>query len=199
MDLASVKTWMSGEWAVIAQAPVTFIAAIVVVGFIIWKVAQHQHATELANHTSSVSLLEKQVADYKDKLSGASPDQAKARIEKLEAQVTALMPRRLSSDQKNGIIPVLSPSPGAVSVGYDIGWASGARFQRDIMDAFSSSGWQVGGAVQVGAPSSPKGILLRVAKNGPASQAVIAAFNKLGLSFDVTHAIDISDGAIDIF
>src|SRR5579859_7548993 len=47
----------------------------------------------IANKDSEITLLRGQRDDYKDKLSGATPDQAKARIDDLENRLAKLEPR----------------------------------------------------------------------------------------------------------
>jgi uncharacterized caspase-like protein len=53
-----------------------------------------------------------QIVDYKTKLSGASPDEAKARLDALETIVADLSPRLLSEEQSRKLISILSTDPG---------------------------------------------------------------------------------------
>src|SRR5260370_11304288 len=93
--------YILGEWRMIAQSPVSFIVAVLVIGLFIWGAMTWGYGREM-------SLLSQQVADYKDKLSGASPNEAKTKIERLISEVAALrnqmQGRRLTPEQRNKII-----------------------------------------------------------------------------------------------
>jgi hypothetical protein len=58
----------------------------------------------LAGKNAQIETQDRQIADYKQKLDGASPDQAKKRIEDLGKQVSALAkhidPRSVKTDQE---------------------------------------------------------------------------------------------------
>jgi len=75
--LDQIVKYILGEWQVIAKAPMSFMAAVLAAGAIVWVAMSWGYGREM-------SLLSQQVADYKDKLSGSSPDQAKAKIDALE-------------------------------------------------------------------------------------------------------------------
>lgn len=75
--------YLEGEWKVIGQAPLTFLIVLTILGGIIWFVAKRAAALQVANLRSSLELSDRQIAYYKDKLAGASPDEAaKAQIAK---------------------------------------------------------------------------------------------------------------------
>jgi hypothetical protein len=75
--------YILGEWEAILHAPLSFIIALVACCAIIWWVMTWGYGREM-------SLLRQQTADYKNRLSGASPDQAKARIDDLENRLATL-------------------------------------------------------------------------------------------------------------
>ncbi len=58
----------------------------------------------ISNKDSEIAFLKSQRDDYKDKLSGASPAEAKARIDHLEARLAAIEPRRLTKEQRATLI-----------------------------------------------------------------------------------------------
>jgi len=57
----------------------------------------------LSSKNSQIELLEREIADYKEKLNGASPSDVKARLDTLEARLSHIEPRRLSLEQKRTI------------------------------------------------------------------------------------------------
>lgn len=70
--------YILGEWRMIAQSPVSFFVALIVVGLLIWGATTWGYGREM-------SLLKEQVADYKNKLSSKA-DASKAKIDELETQ-----------------------------------------------------------------------------------------------------------------
>jgi len=75
------------QWEVIARAPLPFFIALVVAGAIIWIVLAYSYRTRLSNLASEIALVTRQRDDYRDKLGGASPDEAKRKMEELEKRV----------------------------------------------------------------------------------------------------------------
>jgi hypothetical protein len=96
------------------------------------------------------SLVRLEISDYKDKLSGASPTEAKARIDALEARIGDLEPRRLTNDQQRTIVEHAGGAgPHLITVVSEVSCtdsAYGAAFAR----AFHSAGWQVATASVTG-------------------------------------------------
>src|SRR2546430_6876556 len=75
------KTYVLDQWRMIlTTAPVPFFMSLLVIAALLWFVAVWGYGREN-------SLLRQQVADYKDRLNGATPDQAKAKIDDLEKRV----------------------------------------------------------------------------------------------------------------
>ena len=98
------------EWPVIAAAPVTFVGVVSAAALIIWLALKWSYKSvldgkngEIASKASEIALLQRQRDDYKDKLSGASPDEAKAKIDDLERRLVLLEPRRLATEQRDAI------------------------------------------------------------------------------------------------
>jgi hypothetical protein len=71
------------QLAVIRQAPMPHALAFVIGLGLIWLASEWRYGGIIANRDSEITLLKTQRDDYKDKLGGASPDQAKARIDAL--------------------------------------------------------------------------------------------------------------------
>lgn len=82
------------QWAVIAQAPLPFVISLVTSVAIVWGVFHFVYRTRFENMEArleikddQIELVTRQRDEYLEKLGGASPDQAKARIEELEKRV----------------------------------------------------------------------------------------------------------------
>src|SRR5258708_36334735 len=108
-----LQSLISG-WPIIrANLPTFFVLAVLMFGAIfgvVWWLMNWRYGGVIAgrdgiitNKDSEIALLRGQRDDYKDKLSGATPDQAKNRINDLERQLNALAkkvePRSLTADQ----------------------------------------------------------------------------------------------------
>jgi hypothetical protein len=69
------------EMRVIRRAPVVFGAALLILGVAIWWAMDWRYSGIIANRDAKVSGAKAQRDEYKDKLHGDTPDQAKARID----------------------------------------------------------------------------------------------------------------------
>src|SRR5262245_51575677 len=91
--MESLIKYVFGEMRVIAGARLVFATALLVAGMAIYWVMDWRYAGILSNRDSEIALLKSQRDDYKDKLGGASPDQARARIDALEKRLAELEPK----------------------------------------------------------------------------------------------------------
>ena len=69
------------QFALISAAPIPFSLVTIAIVGIVWVVENWSYNAVLSSKNSQIELLERQIADYKDKLSGATPNEAKARID----------------------------------------------------------------------------------------------------------------------
>jgi hypothetical protein len=121
----------------VAQAPVPFAVGVLLLGAIIWATLRRRYARMIEHRNDIIAL-------YKARLNGASPDQARARMESLEGQVVSL---------KNRDWPKLAPA--AVADFENILASQGSHvvsvvpqdrdsvfLARDLVDAFNRIGWK---------------------------------------------------------
>jgi hypothetical protein len=129
--------YLQSEVRLIAEAPLVFGAAVLFPGVIIW-VALRWRYSRIIERTSRMLAL------YKARLGGATPDQAKAKIDSLEGQVVSL---------KNLEWPKLHPAsvadfesilalhgPHTVSILPQD--RDSVFLARDLVDAFKRIGWK---------------------------------------------------------
>lgn len=135
--------YFANEGRVILQAPAIFAIAIVLVGGIIWAALGWKYSSQIANLQSRISLRDDQIGDYKDKLSGATPDEAKKRLDALELQVKALSPRRLTNEQKAQIAHTVGGKTALISIARDAAVGDTAPYTADLAQAFQDGGWHV--------------------------------------------------------
>jgi hypothetical protein len=82
------------EWAVVKDAPwsfaTVFAAVFVLLGGAIWFFTDKIYSSTVSGKDATIEAQKTQIESYKDKLSGASPDQAKTQIEELQGRLATL-------------------------------------------------------------------------------------------------------------
>lgn len=195
MDVEAVSSTIGQQLGVVASAPVPFVVALVVAFGLIWRIVQREFATKLSNAQSTIELLNVQLADYKQKLSGASPDEAKARIEALEAEVAKVRPRMLTEDQKKAIASALEGTKGLLAIHADARSWDALRYSDDFARTFEAVGWKASQHV-IGPQSSidgrDRGLILRSGA-GDAAARVRVALSAGALEFYETKSEPTAD------
>lgn len=129
---------LAAEMGVIMQAPLIFGGALIVITFIIWRVIGWRHAPK-----------DDLIALYKARLDGASPDEARARIDKLEATIKRTVGAEwhpLTPSEISALSRELA-SIGKRSVFIMHKNALGKDLAKSLAAAFESAGWQVGTSI----------------------------------------------------
>jgi hypothetical protein len=126
-----------GEFRLIAEAPLVFAAAVLFVGVIIWAVLRWRYSSIIEHRNNIIAL-------YKARLNGATPDQAKAKMDSLEGQVVSLKNRgwpkltpaavtdfeSMLASQGSHVVLVLPQDRDSIFLA------------RDLVDAFKRAGWK---------------------------------------------------------
>jgi hypothetical protein len=182
-----------------ANIPTFIIIAVLIFGAIWWLMDWRYGGIItsrdgiIANKDSEITLMRGQRDDYKEKLSGATPEQAKARIDALESRLARLEPRRLTETQRADLTARLRIPTGAtylVAVSRDMACADCSGLAADISRAFSGAGgWQISNPMMMGINNTPPhGIAVRCADiNNPSPEAriVIEAMRAARIQFDL--------------
>ena len=89
----------------IASAPILVGAGIVLLTALIWELVHWSYQGLLSGKDAHIVPLDRRLADYRDHLNGASPEEARRRIDALEVEVKTLhirlTPRRLTGAQRS--------------------------------------------------------------------------------------------------
>ena len=193
----SLIKYVVGEMRVIADAPGIFVAAILVMGFAIWWAMDWRYGGIVANRDAQISTIQSQRDEYRDKLQGATPDEAKAKIEQLETRLARIEPRRLSKEQRAELISSLRTATGGPYSIAIISEASGdsPQFAADISSAFrTAGGWQISEPSVMGLGNRPPhgiAVQFRDLNNPPPEgQIVLSALRAAGFKFDIQHGGD---------
>jgi|RhiMetdeSRZDD1v2_1073273.scaffolds.fasta_scaffold22351_2 hypothetical protein len=129
--------YVRGELRFLAEAPLVFGAALLFLGTIIWAALKWRYSASIDHRNRIIAL-------YKARLNGATPDEAKVKMDSLEGQVVSL---------KNREWPKLAPA--AVTDFENILASQGTHvvavvpqdrdsvfLARDLVDAFKRIGWK---------------------------------------------------------
>jgi hypothetical protein len=141
--------YVLGEMREIRRAPLVFVTALLTLGAAIWWALDWRYTGIVSNRDLEISSLKTQRDEYKEKLGGASPDQAKARIDALEQKVDELSKRTgppypLTDEQKDGLLKALQAVPPNERFHVTILWPqmNGLRRYADaVQQVFSSAKW----------------------------------------------------------
>jgi hypothetical protein len=155
--------YILGEFRMIADAPVSFIVSVLGAALLIWTVLNWRYE-------GIITIIKTQRDDYHDKLGGASPDQAKARIDELEEQLNILRrqtePRHLTSEERSSITQNARVPPGTrlgLTIVHEGGCPDCPHYAADFERVFRDAGWFVQNGVVMGpAQRLAKGIALMV-------------------------------------
>jgi hypothetical protein len=85
--------YILGELRMIADAPVSYVVAVVATALLIWWAMEWRYSGVISNRDSEINVIKTQRDAYREKLSGASPDQAAQRIDSLTREVANLRAR----------------------------------------------------------------------------------------------------------
>jgi hypothetical protein len=179
--------YIASEWQMIGQAPVTFVTSVIVIGLLVYAFVRHLFDQRLASRDGIIDLKNAEIDDYKRKLGGASPDEARQKIEALERRLQALEPRSLTPDQIGKMGGILAKYPAAVQIVKDMGSPESARIHTQVEKVFRQMGWQITSAAAMGVAKTDHGILITTRTGDQITekaQCVMDAFSAVGLAFD---------------
>jgi hypothetical protein len=170
------------EVAAIASAPIAFTLMVLAAGVVMWALTQWSYSALLSGKDSQIAFLERRLGDWRDKMAGMSPDEAKARVQALESQLKMLeirlQPRRLSDEQRQVLVDRARLRPGVqytLTVLREADCSDCDQFAAQLVAALrESSGWSINIALLPEAVEKPRyGLGIRVADPlRPPSEAV---------------------------
>jgi hypothetical protein len=182
------------QFSTVLAAPIPFLLVVGFVAFGIWKFLAHHYSGRLDAKDDLLALRQAQLDDYKEKLSGASPEEARARVDALEQRIedgfNALAPRILSEDQRKKMVEALDVQNGHhVTIAHDAAVADSVKLARSIGSAFLAARWTTSTPMVMGLGNPPpSGIAVIVSdqNNLTAAQlAIIIAFKIAKIEVDI--------------
>lgn len=171
-----------------------FLTAVAVMALVVWKILGWRNAGMVEALEHRLQLRDDEIADYKRKLGGDSPDQAKDRLDALEAIVRAISPRRITAEVRQRIAPILSAGEsGLLELNYDVAAGTMIPLCEDLARILEQSGWHVDKyrSLAIGDPSA-SGISITLPDldaHTPPQAALLSALKTAGLQFDLRQGL----------
>jgi hypothetical protein len=138
--------WMQdliSGWPMIrANLPTFFVILVLIIGAI-WWIMNWRYGDLLASKNGQIELQDRQLADYKQKLDGASPDQAKSKIDALERRVRVTVGKEWEPLTRVEIVALTSKlkaiSKTRIQIMYEN--ALGKELAESFLEAFKAADW----------------------------------------------------------
>lgn len=134
---------VSAGWPMIRANLSTFFVILVLMIGAVWIVVNWSYSGVLSSKNGQIELQDRQIADYKDKLRGASPEEAKAKIDLLEQtvrKVTGAPWMPLTATQIAALASKLKDIKASrAQIMYEN--ALGKELAASIFEAFKQAGW----------------------------------------------------------
>ncbi len=181
-------TYISDEWAVIAQAPLTFVIALFFVASLVYLLTKGLSGGKVSVLKKVIARREREIAEFKQKLGSYSPDEISARIELLTQKVRSFR-RGLCEADRAALSAALAQTSGMVEIKQDAQCADAEPYAHDIGLAFKNAGWRVVHVTETGlanpAPSG-LGLIVRMPSQLDKKQQLIAdALRSISAPFDI--------------
>ena len=176
------------------SSPIPFWLVVGIVAICIWKYFDHRYSDMLIEKDSLLRDRSAKLDDYKEKLNGATPEDARARLDALEQKIAdvaaAVAPRTLSDDQCERMVAVLEGQHGHhVTITQELGDAGRVNLVMSIEKAFSAARWTTATRMMMrisNALSSGIGVIVPDQNNLTEPQrAIIKAFKIAEIEFDI--------------
>jgi hypothetical protein len=177
---------LKAVWPLVIKAPWGFAALGIALLLAGWAVGRFMFGERLETLKSRIERRDEEIAKYKTKLDGATLEEVNPRVDRLEAQIHELEPRKLSKGQTDGIKRIAQTSTGRIKIVSDIS-TGGSGIAAQINDAFSDAGWTtiVQRVFDLGNDKPELSIIFPPDPSPPAGHAAHDALSKTGLSFNV--------------
>jgi hypothetical protein len=197
--------YVLGEMRLIAQTPVVFAMAVLVVGGAIWWAMGWRYSGIIANRDSEISSLRTQRDEYKDKLSGASPDQAAHTIKSLTEQVAALRdkegersakewPMLTSKQITEWSISLAKYKPSFLAVFFTDPYPE--QFRESLFEVFRNANWPNPTVLNAGYVT---GIRIRAAENEPVALELLRLMDSLPVQKAYEYETPPTAGKVQIY
>lgn len=132
------------QWAVVTAAPIPFAIVTIILGAVIWIVIGWSYSAILNSKNAQIELQDRQLADYREKLGGASPSEAKAELDALKDKVRHTIGEKwapLTASEIAALKDKLVALPKKICVQIMYENYLGKDLAQTFLDAFKQAGW----------------------------------------------------------
>lgn len=158
MDISAILERLANESAVIAEAPVSFTIAALLIGGLVWTALRWQYGARLAHRDDEIASLNTTIRQYERNLDARSPDEAAENLATLEREVTALkaqQPWTLTEAQLKSVVQQISGNPLGVTIIRDVASANLETIHNQMVAVFENAKWVVHHWVTADTPIAP--------------------------------------------
>jgi hypothetical protein len=149
--LEQFLTLVAAEARAIAAVPVSFVGTLLIMAGIVYLATRWRYGLVISDLQQRLKLREDRLSEFSEKLHSASPDEARARLDAIEAQLAALRlqvpPRRLTDRQRvllrDAIVrPVRVLC--SIEIEHDMSCMDCKPYAQDLCSVFAAiPGWRV--------------------------------------------------------
>lgn len=142
-------------------------------------------------YSQRITILKERIEAYKEKLDGASPDEAHAKIERLEARIRDLEfdPRKFNDVQVGKITAALKRhGPGTIIVSRSAGSLECGGVFKQVRHLFAQQGWNVRHWETFDPIESPTGLVFFTNTGdevSPPERAARDALDTAGIAYEI--------------
>lgn len=132
------------QWGVVKSAPIPFAIAVVGGAAVIWLAISWSYRAVLNGKNAQIELQDRQLADYREKLNGATPAEAKAEIDALKEKVRHTIGDKwpaLSATEITSLKGRLASFPKKIRVQIMYENYLGKDLAQSFLEAFKQAGW----------------------------------------------------------
>lgn len=188
--IKAVANWLVNEGRVIADAPVAFLVSVGVIGSLLYFGIKAFFKERMEVLEQRRQHAQDEADAYKNKLQGATPEEAAQAIRELQSRVRALEPRRLTDEQRRAMREVLGRFAGTpvIEVAYDGACADARGYQVDLVRVLAEVGWQVSSPMVIGVglhPPSGLAVCVPTAAAAPEATSLTDALRAAKIEFDL--------------
>jgi hypothetical protein len=154
-----IADWFAEYFSLVKEQPTPFVSLA-----IICLVAGYLFAQAVTRGT--ISALRERVDLYKQKLDGASPEEASRRIKELEVKLRRLTSLDMDETQVDQVIRFLKGKADEINIDTSLTSSFGESLAEQLDEAFRLSGWEVHRAKSLYSGPRVREIVLRGASSG---------------------------------
>jgi len=192
MEPQTISDWISREINVAMHA--SFWVAVAGVGLVIWWMLDRHYRGRLDTKDATIQHQDRVIQDYKDKLAGATPEEARARIEALESRLKDIAPRTLTPAQRAKLTEAMRPFEGQfIQFDADIDSGEAINLQQVLLRSFSAANWNISQSashISYGLEERAPGMTIFICDTehpSPAEEALMRELTDFGLDYRVAH------------